>query len=137
MELIMKTGAAAVLRLNPLDDVLIARRPLLAGEVLEQEGVTIRQAIVPGHKVASRRIEAGQPVRRYGQIIGFAVVDIEAGEHVHVHNLAMGEFARDYAFSVDAKPNTTPSEAPSFMGIVRPDGRVATRNYIGILTSVN
>lgn len=73
MELIMKTGAAAVLRLNPLDDVLIARRPLLAGEILEQEGVTIRQAIVPGHKVASRRIEAGQPVRRYGQIIGFAV----------------------------------------------------------------
>jgi altronate hydrolase len=137
MELIMKTGAAAVLRLNPLDDVLIARRPLLAGEILEQEGVTTRQAIVPGHKVASRRIETGQPVRRYGQIIGFAVVDIEAGEHVHVHNLGMGEFTRDYAFSVDAKPNVKPSEAASFMGIVRPDGRVATRNYIGILTSVN
>ncbi|AIS18058.1 galactarate dehydratase [Pseudomonas rhizosphaerae] len=137
MELIMKVGPAAVLRLNPLDDVLIARRPLVAGELLEHEGVTVREAIVAGHKVASRRIEAGQPVRRYGQIIGFAVADIEAGEHVHVHNLAMGEFARDYAFGVDVKPDSAPGESPTFMGIVRPDGRVATRNYIGILTSVN
>jgi altronate hydrolase len=137
MELIMKTGAAAVLRLNPLDDVLIARRPLLAGETLEQEGVTVRQDIVPGHKIACRPIKAGHPVRRYGQIIGFAIADIESGEHVHVHNLAMGEFTRDYAFSVDAKPESEPSEAPTFLGIVRADGRIATRNYIGILTSVN
>lgn len=137
MELIVKTGAAPVLRLNPLDDVLIARRPLLAGEVLEQEGLTIRHAIAEGHKVASRHIDAGQPVRRYGQIIGFAIADIEAGEHVHVHNLGMGEFARDYAFSHDVKPESNANEYPSFMGIVRSDGRIATRNYIGILTSVN
>ncbi|MFJ4131493.1 UxaA family hydrolase [Pseudomonas cyclaminis] len=137
MDLIMKTGAAPVLRLNPLDDVLIARRPLSVGQLLEQEGVTIRQTIPEGHKVASRPIEAGQPVRRYGQIIGFAVADIEAGDHVHVHNLAMGEFARDYAFSSDVKPESRPDDEPSFMGILRPDGRVATRNYIGILTSVN
>jgi len=137
MELIMKTGAAAVLRLNPLDDVLIARRPLIAGEVLDQEGVTVRQPIPAGHKVAARRIEAGQPVRRYGQIIGFSNAVIEAGDHVHVHNLSMGDFARDYAFSVDVKPDPPVNNAPLFMGIVRPDGRVATRNYIGILTSVN
>ena len=82
MELIMKTGAAAVLRLNPLDDVLIARRPLLPDEVLEQEGVAVRQPVPAGHKIASRRVDAGQPVRRYGQIIGFASELIEAGDHV-------------------------------------------------------
>ena len=137
MELIMKTGAAAVLRLNPLDDVLIARRPLLSGEVLEPQGVVVRQPVPAGHKIASHRVEAGQPLRRYGQIIGFATEVIQAGDHVHVHNLAMGDFARDYAFSHDVKPEQTLNDAPVFMGIVRPDGRVATRNYIGILTSVN
>ena len=137
MDLIMKTGAAPVLRLNALDDVLIARRPLLEGEVLEQEGITVRQSIVAGHKVACRRIEAGQPVRRYGQIIGFAIAAIEPGDHVHVHNLAMGEFSRDYAFGIDVRAASTPTRIPTFMGIVRRDGRVATRNYIGILTSVN
>ena len=137
MELIMKTGAAAVLRLNPLDDVLIARRPLVAGEVLEQEGVTVRQPVPAGHKIAARRVEAGQPLRRYGQIIGFSTGVIEAGDHVHVHNLTMGDFARDYAFSVDVKPDKPLNDEPVFMGIVRQDGRVATRNYIGILTSVN
>jgi altronate hydrolase len=90
-----------------------------------------------GHKVAVRAIRAGEAVKRYGQIIGFASRDIQPGEHVHTHNLAMGEFARDYAWCADAKP-TEPAAAPAtFDGIVRADGRVATRNYIGILTSVN
>lgn len=139
MQLITRTGsqsaALAVIRLNPLDDVLIARQPLTEGLELE-EGIRVLAAIPAGHKVAARAIASGQPVRRYGQIIGFASQAIAAGEHVHVHNLAMGDFARDYAFSVDAKGVTAPT-GDSFMGIVRADGRVATRNYIGILTSVN
>jgi altronate hydrolase len=93
--------------------------------------------IPAGHKLAIRSVEAGAPVRRYGQIIGFATRDIQAGEHVHTHNLAMGDFDRDYAFGADAKPAPTVAEAARFMGIVRADGRVATRNYVGILTSVN
>lgn len=139
MQLITRTGsqsaALAVIRLNPLDDVLIARQPLTEGLELE-EGIRVLAAIPAGHKVAARAIASGQPVRRYGQIIGFASQAIAAGEHVHVHNLAMGDFARDYAFGVDAKGVTAPT-GDSFMGIVRGDGRVATRNYIGILTSVN
>lgn len=140
MELIMKAGAAqdiaaAVIRLNPLDDVLVARQPLTEGLHLAQENLTVRQAIPAGHKVATRHIDKGEPLRRYGQIIGFASQAIEAGEHVHVHNVEMGDFSRDYAFGVDAKP-TAQTEA-TFQGIVRADGRVATRNYIGILTSVN
>src|SRR6185436_10969144 len=76
-------------------------------------------------------------VRRYNQIIGFATRDIRAGEHVHVQNLAMGNFERDYSFSSDKKVTDYITPQATFQGIVRADGRVATRNYIGILTSVN
>ncbi|WP_213875790.1 altronate dehydratase family protein [Pseudomonas sp. dw_358] len=140
MELIMKTGAAqsiaaAVIRLNVLDDVLIARQPLTEGLVIEAERLTVCQPIPAGHKVATRAIAQGEPLRRYGQIIGFASQPIAPGEHVHVHNVEMGDFSRDYAFGVDARE--WPKTEATFQGIVRADGRVATRNYIGILTSVN
>jgi len=137
MQLIVRTRTsdAAVIRLNPLDNVVIARQALPEGLSLEAEAITVRQPIPSGHKVATLRVEQGQPLRRYGQIIGFASQPIEAGDHVHVHNVEMGDFARDYAFGVDA--HATPSTEAVFQGIVRADGRVATRNYVGILTSVN
>ncbi len=125
-----------VIRLHPADNVVIARATLLPGTPVD-EGVATAQRVPAGHKLAVRPIAAGEPVRRYGQIIGFATAPIEPGWHVHVHNCGMGEFAKDYAFGADARP--TPSIRPSatFQGIRRADGRVATRNYIGILTSVN
>ncbi|QHB27755.1 galactarate dehydratase [Pseudomonas monteilii] len=135
MQLIAKSGDPAVIRLNPLDNVLIARQPLPQGLRLEAEAITVRQPIPSGHKLATVRVEQGQPLRRYGQIIGFASQAIDAGDHVHVHNVQMGDFARDYAFGVDTR--SQPGSAAQFQGIVRADGRVATRNYIGILTSVN
>ena len=126
------------IRLHSADDVVIARGQLMSGTSLD--GVAVRGLIPPGHKVATRAIQAGQAVRRYNQIIGFACKDIAAGEHVHTHNLDMGpnkgDFDRDYAFCADVKPEAPPLHA-EFMGYVRPDGRVATRNYIGILSSVN
>ena len=135
MQLIAKSGDLAVIRLNPLDNVLIARHALPQGLRLDAEAIIVRQPIPSGHKVATERVEQGQPLRRYGQIIGFASQAIEAGEHVHVHNVQMGDFARDYAFGVDTR--SQPVSKAQFQGIVRADGRVATRNYIGILTSVN
>jgi altronate hydrolase len=126
-----------VVRLNPADNVIIALDQLISGTPIADEGIVVSGLIPPGHKVATRDIECGEAVRRYGQIIGFATQAIRGGQHVHTHNLALGGFARDYAFSkeVRATPNV---EAPAyFLGIVRKDGRVATRNYIGILTSVN
>ena len=126
------------IRLHPADDVLIARAQLVGGT--QAENVTIRGLIPAGHKVATRAIAEGEPVRRYNQIIGFATKPIAAGEHVHTHNLGVGanggDFARDYAFGADVKPQAPKREA-TFMGIKRGDGRVATRNYIGILSSVN
>lgn len=135
MQLIAKSGDLAVIRLNPLDNVLIARQALPQGLRLDAEAITVRQPIPSGHKLATERVEQGQPLRRYGQIIGFASQAIDAGEHVHVHNVQMGDFARDYAFGVDTR--SQPGREAQFQGIVRADGRVATRNYIGILTSVN
>lgn len=135
MQLIAKSGDLAVIRLNPLDNVLIARQALPQGMRLDAEAITVRQPIPSGHKLATKRVEQGQPLRRYGQIIGFASQAIDAGEHVHVHNVQMGDFARDYAFGVDTR--SQPGREAQFQGIVRADGRVATRNYIGILTSVN
>ncbi|MBE7942002.1 MULTISPECIES: altronate dehydratase family protein [Ramlibacter] len=123
-----------LIRLHPDDDVLIARAQLVGGS--SADGIAVRGLVPAGHKVAVRDIAAGAPVRRYNQVIGFASRPIAAGEHVHTHNLAMGDFERDYAFGSDLKPPPAPREA-HFMGLRRADGRVATRNYIGILSSVN
>ncbi len=125
-----------VICLHPDDSVVIARATLLPGTPVF-DGVIAAERIPAGHKVAVRPIAPGEPVRRYGQIIGFAIVPIAPGSHVHVQNCGMGDFAKDYAYSVDARP-TAPANSPAtFAGIRRADGRVATRNYIGILTSVN
>ena len=125
------------LRLNPADDVVIACRELEAGTNLLKEGVVVKERIPAGHKVATRAIAVDQPVRRYNQVIGFATRPIAPGFHVHVHNLEVRDFSRDYAFG-EAYVPTQPAATPAtFQGIVRPDGRVATRNYIGILSTVN
>ena len=126
------------IRLHPHDDVLIARSQLVGGTTVEN--ITVKGLIPAGHKIATHDIAPGEPVRRYNQIIGFASKAIAAGEHIHTHNLDMGpnkgDFSRDYAFGADVKPEAARREA-TFMGIKRADGRVATRNYIGILSSVN
>ncbi len=87
--------------------------------------------------MALRAHAPGEAVRKYGQVIGFATQPIAPGTHIHVHNMGMGDFAKDYAWGVDARPTDKINEPATFQGIRRPDGRVATRNYIGILTSVN
>jgi altronate hydrolase len=127
------------IRLSPADNVVVARADLLPGTPLTEERVTCRGHVPAGHKLATAPIVKGEPVRKYGQILGFATADIAPGEHVHTHNLAMGNFDRDYAFCADATPTAMVPEAEraTFQGIVRADGRGATRNYLGILTSVN
>jgi len=125
-----------VIRLHPEDAVVIARTTLLPGAPVAA-GVVAIERIPAGHKVAVRALAEGEAIQRYGQIIGFATQPIAPGAHVHVHNCGMGDFAKDYAYSQDARPTAMANEGLTFSGIRRPDGRVATRNYIGILTSVN
>jgi altronate hydrolase len=119
----LQAAADQTICLHPDDDVVIARSDM--------------KGVPAGHKIAVRDIAQGAAVRRYNQIIGFASRPIRAGEHVHVHNLAMGDFEREYAFSTAVRETQYVEPAATFQGIVRKDGRVATRNYIGILTSVN
>src|SRR3954469_357368 len=127
---------STTLRLHPEDGVVIARTTLMPGAPVA-DGIHAAARIPAGHKVAVRPHDVGEPVRRYNQIIGFATQPIQPGEHVHVHNLGMGDFAKDYAYSQDVRPTPMANVERSFQGIRRPDGRVATRNYIGLLTSVN
>ena len=119
--------------------MLIARVPLGLGQRLEEAGLVVRAQVPAGHKIAAAPIARGEPVVKYGAVIGFAGRDIAAGEHVHTHNLDFREFDRDPGFGLDARPvdYVAPGERASFRGIVRDDGRVATRNYVGILSTVN
>jgi altronate hydrolase len=145
----MLQAADLTIRLNPADDVVIARVEIAPGTLLvKEDNVRVGVRVPAGHKIAVRAVPAGAPVRRYNQIIGLATRDIAPGDHVHVHNLGMADcggtegdprpfLSRDYAFSADAKPTAYVDPPATFEGIVRADGRVATRNYIGIVTSVN
>ena len=127
------------IRLHPADNVVVARLALMPGAALPAEGIAAAASIPAGHKVATSPISAGEPIRKYDQIIGFATADIAPGDHVHVHNVEMRDFERDYAFSSAVKPSAFVPEAEraTFQGFLRPNGVAGTRNYIGILTSVN
>lgn len=124
-------------RLHRDDNVVVAVDVIEAGAVIE--GVTALKRVPRGHKMAVAPIPSGAPAVKFGQIIGFATRDIPAGDFVHEHNLAMGAFDRDYAFAADAReePVLPVGARATFEGFVRADGKVGTRNYLGILTSVN
>ena len=129
------------LRLHPLDDVVIAKTPLVKGTLVETElGPTALLVDVgAGHKVAFRARAVGEPIHRYGQIIGFASMPVRPGDHVHTHNLRAGERRQDYEVGCDVRPVAMhPPEAMRyFEGFERPNGRVGTRNYVAILSTVN
>jgi len=134
-------NARALIRLHQSDNVLIARTQLSLGQRIEIDGslLRLRAQVPPGHKVAGRSIASGEAIRKYDTIIGFASRDIGAGEHVHSHNIELREYERDPGFGLDVRPVDYVPEVrrATFMGIVRPDGRVGTRNFIGIFSSVN
>jgi altronate hydrolase len=119
------------------DNVVVAVDPILAGTAVA--GATAGERIPRGHKMATAPIGEGAPVRKYGQIIGFAARAITPGEWVHEHNVVLHDFTRDYRFAEEAKNDEVlpPELRATFQGYLRPDGRTGTRNYLGILTSVN
>ena len=125
------------LRLNPDDNVVIALRDLTAGEHPDGVPAPLPAAIARGHKIATAPIAGGDNVIRYGQIIGQAKSDISPGAHVHVHNLGMGEHQQDYAHATANDALDEIDHSRTFQGYHRSDGKVGTRNYIGILTTVN
>jgi altronate hydrolase len=121
------------------DNVAVAARPIPQGFSLEVGGRTIEviEPIGLGHKVALGEIAVGEPVRKYGQIIGFASKPISSGSLVHVHNITADLFERDYAFASEAAPAQPDFEHRTFQGFLRDDGRVGTRNYVAVISAVN
>ena len=130
------TNLSHILQLHPNDNIAIAKIHLAPQSIVSEQTVTLEE-IPAAHKVALENIFQGDAILRYGQIIGFATQDIKAGEHVHVHNLAMADFDRDYAFGENVIPVITAPQSRTFLGIKRADGRVATRNYVGVISTVN
>ncbi len=148
-----------LLVLAPDDDVAVAKRAIPAGLrcVVAAGPIESRDAVPAGHKIALRPIERGAPVKKYGQVIGFATRSIGAGEHVHTHNIGMGELRLNYEFGGyglkpalnrlaceplerggdGLKPALRTTSDRTFAGYLRHDGRVGTRNYLVALPTVN
>ena len=126
--------------LNPSDNVATARCTLKKGLKVMVVGssIVIRQTIPGGHKMSLASLKKGQQLVKYGQIIGFAKVDIEVGDWVHSHNVELLAVGRDYSFCEDYVPIETVAEiTDTFKGFARSGGRAGTRNYIGVISSVN
>ena len=113
--------APLTIRLHPADNVVVARMDILPGTAVEGE-VAAATRVPPGHKILTRAVKKGEPLRKYNQIIGFAAEDLAAGAHIHTHNCVMGDFERDYAFCADSRPTEYITPAATFMGYRRADG---------------
>jgi len=149
MENEIALGQAAIL-LRAGDDVAVAKQKLTGGTVivLEDGGtVPLRHDVPAGHKFALQAVKEGDPVHKYGQIIGYATLDIRAGDHVHTRNLGYGRgesggagaLHLDYEYST-AIPEVAyygPEQQRTFPGYGRPDGRMGTRNYVALVSTVN
>ncbi len=82
-------AATAVIQLNPLDNTVVCRRPIKAGEIIIVNGepIEITEDVAVGHKIATREIRNGEAVVKYGVRVGSATAEIQPGTHVHLHNL--------------------------------------------------
>ncbi|PQO36481.1 UxaA family hydrolase [Blastopirellula marina] len=129
----------SVIQLHPADNVAVAAKTLARGQqfTVSAGPITAAGEVRFGHKVALTAISIGQPILKYGQVIGYAVQPISAGEHVHSHNLHLGELHLDYAKASETPPPTTPITGRTFDGYLRADGRAGTRNYIAVISTVN
>ena len=124
-------------RLSNVDNVVTATKAVTAGVSFEE--INTLQNIPTGHKIATCDIQKGHQVTKYGQCIGYASVEIKAGEHVHTHNVEFRNTQIEYEFCTDNEPGefVVNDAVDSFMGFRRANGNVGTRNYIAIVTSVN
>ena len=134
-----KSIASPVIRLHTNDNVVVTRKDVAIGESIAGEDLISLSQVAAGYKIAACAIAKGEAIRKYNTVIGFAACDISAGSLVHSHNIEFREFDRDYAHATEYQPlqQVPANQRASFNGIVRDDGRVATRNFIGICSTVN
>ncbi len=133
-------GEVALL-LSPADNVAVLKRSVHPGDCLVSDAFTFsaQEEIPSGHKIAVTQISEGAPIRKYGQFIGSARTLIKPGQHVHTHNVLLPSVERDYQFAVDVRTVDfyPPESMRTFEGYSRSGGRVGTRNYIGVISTVN
>ena len=124
-----------VIRLDDKDNVVVARIDIKAGVTIPDENITTLTEVPMGYKIATQLIKKGDPVKKYNIIIGFAKEDLPPGMMLHSHNIQFHDYQRDYAYSRDYVPTEVlpPEQRAKFMGFVREDGKIGTRNYIGII----
>ncbi|MBP0447298.1 altronate dehydratase [Roseomonas sp. SSH11] len=127
------------IRLDPADNVVVARMPVPAGTPVPAENTVTLHDVPSGHKIAARFIAKGEAVKKYNTVIGFASEDLQPGTWMHSHNILFDDVEKDYAFSKNYVPTDYVPEAEraTFQGIRRPDGRVGTRNYVGVFVLGN
>lgn len=137
----IQASDAPFLRLHANDNIAIAKKSVRTGDTFQlapdDEEITVGQSVGLGHKLAIQPIAKGDPVYKFGQMIGYAQADIAVGDWVHSHNLAVGKLNLDYAFASATPPAPMPIEGRTFMGYRRANGKAATRNYIGLVSTVN
>jgi altronate hydrolase len=136
----LPTAENSAIHLNPADNIAVARVPLSPGMELRVDGaaLTVLDHVPAGHKIALKPIATGEIVRRYGQVIGRAKRPIAPGHHIHTQNLAFEELTLDYEYPDGEVPYPpAPAKMPTFLGYVREDGRVGTRNYIAVVAASN
>jgi len=128
-----------ILNLHDNDNIAVALRQIESGETLAPSNLVAKDKVPSGHKISLRSISSGQEITKYGRVIGVATQDIPQGAHVHVHNVAMTSFHRDEEYGRNARATEIlpVSERATFNGYRRANGAVGTRNYVGIVTSVN
>ena len=133
------TEARRAVLLRADDNVAVAARPIPKGFELDlgDRTIEVREPIALGHKVSVVDIPAGEAVRKYGQIIGFASKPIPSGSWVHVHNVKADLFTRDFAHASEPCPALPKTDTRTFRGYLRDDGRVGTRNYVAVISAVN
>lgn len=129
----------ATILLHADDDVAVVTTDVAAGAVLAVSDGTIiaSEGIPAGHKVALRSLAAAEAVRKYGEVIGNATAPITVGQHVHVHNLGYQPHEGTHQLPSTRVTPARPTADRTFQGYRRPNGRVGTRNMIGLLTTVN
>src|SRR5271155_2532644 len=136
----LPTAENSAIHLHPSDNVAVARVPLAPGMELRIDGtpLAVLDPVPAGHKIAIQPIAPGEIVRRYGQVIGRAKRSIAPGNHIHTQNLAFEELTLNYEFPTGEIPfPPAPAKMPTFLGYMREDGRVGTRNYIAVVAASN
>ncbi len=132
-------NAPRAVKLDPIDNVIIAIDPFEANAPVGDGSISTTGEIPAGHKIATTEIAIGEEITKFAQTIGFATRAIHPGDHIHGHNCEFRMIERDYKFGTNLRETqyVPESERATFQGYRRPNGRAGTRNYLGILTSVN